>query len=265
MEEENLQDNIEEADFPPEPPEELSSTDAMVGVFTEPGETFESISRTPQRNYWILPTIIFIVMNLIATFITFSDPEILGNMMDERMDSARETIEEKVKNNEMSREEGNQAIEMQEKFSDPSSPFFIAIGYGAGVIGPFFQLFILGLVYFLGLKMLKSEATYTSILNVIGLAFLISGIQHLGSSLLSIITGKMSTASLGLLLSSEQVGSSVYSMITSFDLFSIWFFIVVSIGIIKIGRINTTQGYGMVFGLWIIWTILTSFISAAFV
>lgn len=265
MEEENLQDTIEEAGFPPEPPEELSSTDAMVGVFTEPGDTFESISRTPQRNYWILPTIIFIVMNLIATFITFSDPEILGNMMDERMDAARETIEEKVKNNEMSREEGNQAIEMQEKFSDPSSPFFIAIGYGAGVIGPLFQLFILGLVYFLGLKMLKSEATYTSILNVIGLAFLISGIQHLVSSLLSIITGKMSTVSLGLLLSSEQVGTSVYSMISSFDLFSIWFFIVVSIGIIKIGRISTAQGYGMVFGLWIIWTILTSLVSAAFV
>ena len=96
MEEENLQNVTEESDFPPEPPEEFSSTDAMIGVFTEPGQTFETISKDPQRNYWILPTIIFIVLNLIATFITFSDPEILGNMMDERMSEAREKIEEKI-------------------------------------------------------------------------------------------------------------------------------------------------------------------------
>ncbi|MCB0721379.1 MAG: YIP1 family protein [Ignavibacteriae bacterium] len=261
MEEENLQNVTEESDFPPEPPEEFSSTDAMIGVFTEPGQTFETISKDPQRNYWILPTIIFIVLNLIATFITFSDPEILGNMMDERMSEAREKIEEKIKNNEISREEGEKAIEMQEKFSDPSSPVFIAFGYGAGIIGPFIQLFILGLIYFLGLKILKSPANYSGILNVIGLAFLISGIQHLVSSLLSILMGKVVTVGLGIFLSSDQLGSALYSIVSSFDIFSIWFFVVVSIGIAHIGKISKGQAYGMVFGLWIIWTLLTSFVA----
>jgi hypothetical protein len=74
----------------------------------------------------------------------------------------------------------------------------------------------------------------------------------------------MSTVGLGLLLSSEQVGTNLHTMISSFDLFSIWFFIVVAIGIVKIGKVGKAQGFGMVFGLWIIWTILTSFATAAF-
>ncbi len=262
--EDNLQKTENNTLLSAEPPEEFTTTDAMVGVFTEPGETYESVSRNPGKNYWILPVIIFVVLNLIATFITFSDPEILGSVMDERMETARQQIEEKVKSGELTKEQGDEAIAAQEQFMNPSSPFFIAIGYTFAVAGPFVVLFMLSLVYFIGLKILKSEAGYGSVLNVVGLALLISGVQVILTSVLSILLGKMTTLSLGMLTSADQAGLGLYSFLNSIDAFSIWLYIVISIGLIRIGKISAGQSFGMVFGIWIIWIAITSFMGGIF-
>ncbi|HLT24632.1 MAG TPA: YIP1 family protein [Ignavibacteria bacterium] len=259
-----MEENTQSAGFIPEPPEEFTTTDAMVGVFTEPGETYESVSRNPGKNYWILPVIIFVVLNLISTFVTFSDPEILGNVMDERMETARKQIEEQVKSGELSREKGDEAIAAQEQLMDPSSPFFIIIGYTFAVAGPFVVLFLLSLLYFVGLKTFKSEATYSAVLNVVGLALLISGIQAILTSVISILMGKLTVLSLGMFTSADQLGQGLFSFINSIDVFSIWLYIVISIGLIKVGKISAGQAYGMVFGIWILWTAITSLMGGAF-
>ncbi len=259
-----MEENTQSAGFIPEPPEEFTTTDAMVGVFTEPGETYESVSRNPGKNYWILPVIIFVVLNLISTFVTFSDPEILGNVMDERMETARKQIEEQVKSGELSREKGDEAIAAQEQFMDPSSPFFIIIGYTFAALGPFVVLFLLSLLYFVGLKVFKSEAGYSAVLNVVGLALLISGIQAILTSVISILMGKLTVLSLGMFTSADQLGHGLFSFINSIDVFSIWLYIVISIGLIKVGKISAGQAYGMVFGIWILWTAITSLMGGAF-
>jgi hypothetical protein len=259
-----MEENLQNPGAIPEPPEEFTTTDAMVGVFTEPGETYENISHNPGKNYWLIPVIIFVILNLIGTFITFSDPEILGSVMDERIEAARQQIDEQVKKGEITREQGDEALAMQEKFMDPTSPFFVAIGYTFAAAGPFVVLFILGLVYFLGLKMLKSEAGYTSVLNVVGPALLISGIQVIVTSVTSILMGKFVTISLGIFTSADQIGMGMHSFLNSIDIFSIWFYILISIGLIKIARISPVQSYGMVFGLWIAWIAISSLMGGIF-
>ena len=80
MEEENLQN---QNDMQAPETEPISKTDAMVGVFTEPGNTFESIAAT-KGNYWLFPILVCLVLGLIASVIVQSDPQLLGGMMDKQ-------------------------------------------------------------------------------------------------------------------------------------------------------------------------------------
>ncbi len=263
MDEENLQNDRENSNLITEPYEELSSTDVMVGVFTEPGETYESIGQGSTRKYWPLPTIIFAVLYLIATFIVFSDAQIMGDKMETELKKAQEKIQEQVNAGKMSQEQGNEAMEMQEKMMDPTSPFFQIMAYGWAIIGPFVILFLMGLLYFIGLKVFKSTASYSDVLNAIGPAFLISGLQQVITAVLSIVLGRLTTIGAALFMQPDSQGA-LYTILFSIDLFSIWFYVVVSIGLMKIGRIKPGQAYGLTFGLWIIWVLLTSVMGVAF-
>ena len=241
MEEENLQNSTEETGFSPEPPEELSSTDAMVGVITQPGDTYSSIGQGSVKKYWLMPVLVFIIINLISTFIIFSDPEILSKKMDDQLEQTKEKLDESVKKGDMSKEEADQSLEMTKKFMNPESPVTQGIGYLFSVIGPFFVLFLLSLIYFIGLKIFKSGAGYSDMLNVVGLAFIISAIQQLITAVLSILMGEVSTLSLGLILSADTVGNGLNSFLNALDVFSIWFYIVISIGLTRIGKISSGQ------------------------
>ena len=212
MDEENLQNNQESSDFIQEPYEELSSTDVMVGIFTEPGETYESIGQGSSKKYWPLPTIIFIVLYLIGTFIVFSDAQILGDKMDMQFQKAKEKMQEQVKEGKISQEQADQSLELQEKMMNPNSPITQGFAYGWAVIGPFFILFVLGLLYFIGLRMFKSTASYGDVLNVIGPAFLISGLQQVVTAVLSILLGKITTVGAAIFMPADSQGT-LYSIL----------------------------------------------------
>ena len=51
---ENNQEPLEQNPSVEEPLEQLSLTDAITGVITGPGETFETMVVTKKKNYWII-------------------------------------------------------------------------------------------------------------------------------------------------------------------------------------------------------------------
>ena len=51
---------------PEESHEELSHSDKMIGVFTEPGKTFDNASKFPPRTKdWVLPLVILLALGVI--------------------------------------------------------------------------------------------------------------------------------------------------------------------------------------------------------
>src|SRR5689334_23215960 len=126
MPEENLPDNTEQpADNIPEssqemesetePIEELSATDAITGVFTEPGETFEGVKRSPKKNYWIIPIIILIVISIASAFLVTHDEELYAQIKDKQTKGAKERFDEAVKNGKMTQEKANEQMEQMDK------------------------------------------------------------------------------------------------------------------------------------------------------
>jgi hypothetical protein len=236
---------------PLEPGEDITASEAITGVITEPGETYERVSVSSKKNYWLLPVIILIIANLIATFIFYSNDELVNSVMDKEIAK----LEEKVEKGEMTEEQFTQA----EKFMDPKGAFFVIIGYVGSIAGPFFMLLILSLVYFVVLKIFKKDAAFPKILNVVGLAFIVTSIGNIISIAISVITGTMSGVSPALLMGDSQNGDTVYAILSKLDVFTVWFLFVIATGLVKVNKLEPEKSYSTVFGVWLLYIIVTVF------
>ncbi len=253
------QENLTTSEPVPEPTnsyEELSKGDAMGGVFTAPGETYETIANTPKKNYWIVPVLITVIVGLISTFLFMQDAELVSKTMDKQKQKMKEQFDKNVKEGKMTQEQSDKALDS----INPKGTFFKIIGYGGSIAGPFLVLFILGLIYFVILKIMKAQFEFINILNVIGLAMLISAIGGILGIVLSILKGEMSTLGPGLFLSEAAVGTKIHTFLTKMDIFTIWFYIVVAIGLSKVSGIDMIKSSIIVFAIYIIYITGTSLI-----
>lgn len=236
--------------------EQLSNADAMSGIFTEPGETYETIANTPKKNYWIFPVLISVVIGLISTFLFMQDAELVSKTMEKQKEKMREKFQESVKQGKMTQEDSEKAMESM----NPKGMMFKVFGFGGAIIGPFVILLLLSVFYLIALKIMKAQFDFMNILNVVGLAMLISGIGSIIAVVISILKGNLTSVGPGLLFSEESAGQKVYAMLTKIDLFSIWFYAVIAIGLSKIARVSIAKTAAVVFGLWIVYILVSSFL-----
>lgn len=262
--EENIQSPPEQNNPVPEPAEQLSVSDALTGVFTSPGETFETIVNTPKKTYWVIPVIISVVVGIVLAFLFFRDEQLITGIMDKQKAALEQRMEEQVKSGKMSSEQAKVAIENAEKFMDPKGVFFQVIGYGGAVISPFLILFVLSLVYLIVLKIMKADFEFTNLLNVVGLSLMITIVGGIVGLVLSIIVGEISTVSLGLIIKDSAVGLKMHELLNKIDVFTIWFYFVVAVGVSKVSKISSGKAYGIVYGIWILWIVATTGISFIF-
>ena len=218
--------NSPEGSEPQYQEESLSISEAMSGVISAPGETFETISVT--------------------------EKELTSKTMEKQKEKMMEQFEQNIKDGKMTQEQAENAMETM----NPEGTMFKVIGYGFAAIGPFLILLILSVIYFVILKIMKSEAHITEVMNVVGLSYIIIAIGNLIATVVSIVMGELSSLSLAMLFTEESVGTKVFTMISKVDIFSIWFYTVVAIGITKIGRISMAKSVLFVFGIWIVFYVV---------
>ncbi len=242
---------------PEEYPEELTKAEAMSGVFTAPGETYETIAASPKKNYWLLPLIISIILSLISTFLFMQDKELAKRTMDKTRAKMTEQFDKNVKEGKMSREDADKALENM----DPNSPMFKVFGFVGALFGSFIILFVPFIIYLILLKIMKTDFEIVNLLNVIGLAMLIVALGNLIGLVISIIRGDMTTIGLGFLISEESAGEKLHAVVSKFDIFNIWFYIVIGIGLSKIARLEFSKSVLIAFIPFVLYLILTLIIS----
>ncbi len=245
--------------------EELSVTDAITGVFTEPGETFAEIKNYPKKNYWILPIIILVVISIASAFMVTHDEELYSQIKDKQTKAAKERFDEAVKSGSMTREQANDQMDKMDKGFNKSNPIFLVFTIAGPIVSTFIIFFFRGAVFFVVLKIFKGTAGFMSILSVLGLASIIDSLQTIIDTVLAIIMGRLQ-ANIGplLLVTSESVGENMYKFLAHLDVFNFWFFAIVATGLAKVSGLKNSQTMPVVFGLWLIWICLTSFMKLPF-
>jgi hypothetical protein len=252
-EEQDLQsEEINISEPSPQPEDELSVPEAITGVITEPSETYERMSSSSRKNYWLIPLMILIAANLIGTYIFFSNDELISKVVDKEIAK----LDEKLDKGELSESD----YDMAKKFVDPKGTFFLVIGYGGSLVGPFFILIILSVLYFVILKIFKLNQEFSRVMNIVGLAMIIMAVGNLVSILVSVVTGTMSGVSPALLMTEPEGGDIVYSLVSKLDIFTIWFLFIIAIGLNKAAKLEAEKAYSAVFGIWLVYVIFTSVI-----
>jgi len=220
---------------PPETVENISLSDALAGVFTEPGNTFKEVKKATNKNYWLMPIIILIVLAIVAGFLVMRDEELSGEIKAKQMQTVKERLQEQVKEGKMTQDQMNERMDQMEKGFSGSSPIFYVFTIVGPIMGIFIVLFFKGLVFWGAIKLLKGTVTYMLVITVLGLSSIIESIQTVINTALAIMLGRL-RVNIGpiLLFAQNSLSEPMSKLLSHIDLLTIWYFIILGIGLAKV-------------------------------
>ena len=231
---------------------ELSHSDKMIGVFTEPSKTFSITSKFPPRTMdWVLPVLLLFFIAALMRIIAMTNEEVYF----EAKKQGIERIEKMVESGTLTQEQGDDAINaIDQQMEFMNGPIGWVITIATTLIFGFIVFIIIVGIYYLFIKfLLKGEGTFSSALVANGLTAYISIIQMILAGILTMVLGKMfMDTSLASLMGSDKMTLTGW-VLARIDPISIWAYIVLSIGFARMFKSESTgKYYGLVFGVWLI-------------
>ncbi len=234
---------------------ELSHSDKMIGIFTEPAKTYEYISNHPIKTIdWFLPFVLLLTVVTITQFLLMSNKEIHFQIVDKQMTKMQQNYNKLVSEGKMTQDEADKQLgtiqDRMQKFG-PVQMIFTVLGV---FIGGFIVFFIMCGIYYLFAKfVLKGDGNYNSVLVASGMTSYIAIIQVIIAAILAFAFGRLfSDTSVAAFLDSDK-STLLGFVLSKLDVFSIWAYLILSIGLAKMFKARNIAAYfAVVFGIWII-------------
>jgi hypothetical protein len=210
----------------------------IIGVLFSPDATFSSIARRPD---WVVPLVLLLVVALCAGF-----------MMAPHMDfgaAAREAMEQ---NKNVSAEQIDKAVRI-------SSSIGKVLMYIAPVLSLIGLLVIAGVVL-LAFRIFGGEGDYKQAFSVTCYASMPSVIKSVVTVIIVVAKGGMIPAqavqtlvrsNLGFLVN-YKTNPMAFALLSSFDIFSLWFLALLIIGFAYVARVSKVKSAVTIISLWIL-------------
>lgn len=240
------------------PQKERSAFSLLLNVYAAPGEVFDQIKAAPTRNaLWAIPVALAIIVGILSIFVVFSDPMIESQLRD-RME---QQIEEQIAREQIPPEEADALREQMASFAGGT---MFKIGGSLGVIVLTFAsiLVVSAVMLLVGKLGFKASAPYGKVMEVVGASMMINHVLGTAITMLLILaTGSLyATPGLGLLIGEFDPENEVHVLASAVNVFSLWYLAVLSIGLGKLFDVTTGKAAVWVVGLWVVWTLLTTFV-----
>jgi Yip1 domain len=237
-----------------EAPRQRSFGDAVVDLITSPAELFEDVHLNPAvpTRHWLIPLVVFIVVQLVmGQLIVRND-----SLADQLGATIRKGFEQQVQAGKMTRE---QADQVYEQFARPGSTMFMISQAGASVLGTPIVLFVLSLVYWLlGKWILRGGTPYMKVVEVVGLALIISILEAIVTTFLVFAMNSVfATPSLALFISDYSLTNKVHIAMSKINVFTFWSLAVISIGLAKVMMRPLGRVIPVIFGAWLAWVVVS--------
>lgn len=245
---------------------EISHTDKLVGVFTEPGRTFEKMSVLPRKaSDWLLPIILVIVVSILSNVLMMTNPIIKHDFIEQRMEETKTQLDGMVEDGTLSEQQAEQQLAQQRGFfeNDVLRTIMTAVGTAVFI---FVFFFLLALIYYIIAKsFIKGTGNYKDAMIAYGLPNYIFVLQLIIITILALATDKLynSTSIAAFTMSLEEIRTTFGGFILSkIDPFTIWFYGIVSVGLAKMFKSKSAAPYFIwVYGTWIVWHVLIFFLA----
>jgi len=234
----------------------LGEIGRITGVFLDPKKAFADIAARPS---WILPVVFSVIIGL--AFVYLFTSRIGWDRYFHQMADTNTRMQQ------MEAQQRETAIQMQVKFGPIG-------GYVFGVIGPPLLALIVGGVILLMAKLggasLKFKQTF-AIAAWASLPRVISGIL----ALVVMLTKNPDDFNLqnplpffnlgGFLDPPPGSGKFIYTLATSFDLFTIWIILLLAVGIsVAARKLSFSKALILIAAPWLIWVLVSSAAAGAF-
>jgi len=225
---------------------ELGFWSRFINIFVNPRQTFESLDRRPT---WLVPFLIVLLLTIITTQLTF--PIIMQSQL------------EMLRSNPNIPPEQMQIIEQQLAENISTQRLFALIGQV--VLFPLIYFILAGIFYFVGSVILGGDCPYKKVLSVYSWSTCIGLLGVIIMAVLVYAKGSMNvTISPALLLSGDLLDSKIYTLLSQFSFFTIWFLAVFAFGFAIIYRFSVAKAYISVAVLWGIWIAIATIFSDIF-
>lgn len=259
-------DNQQQSDQTPveDQEQELSHSDKLVGVFSEPGKTFASIAKFPIKTIdWLLPVLAMFIVVIISQIIMMGNPQIKAEMKQKQMDAIEKRLQDAVDKGTMSKDQADSQLQTIEDQMDKMSGTIgmVLTAVSILVIGFIAYLIIAGF-YFLIIKFIfKADGTFQHVLVTTGLTSYIGIISMVLVTIFALFTGKMARDVSVATLFSVDAKTFLGFLLAKLDVFSIWMYFVVALGMTKLFNAGDSKKYYyFIFGTWIVWSLILFFL-----
>lgn len=224
---------------------ELSHTDKLVGVFSEPTATFEKTAKFPPKTSdWIIPILVVIVIAILSQVVMMNNPAIKASVIEKQMEKVEKQFKEAVDKGQMTQTQADEQIEkVRDRMDEGGITQIILTSIGIPIV-VFIMFFIVAGVYLLLAKAgLKGDGTYKEAMVSYGLPHYISAIQLIVMVIAALATSRsFSGTGVADFLGSDKTTIAGF-LLGKLDLFSIWFYVVFGIGLAKMFKSNDTKKY----------------------
>ncbi len=217
----------------------------LFNLFFEPKRVFESLKIKPT---WLVPFIIIALLGIGFFYTTY--PYIMNQQV------------ERIKDNDKIPEEQKQTIidKMTESSHPPVWQLCLA---PAGTIVTLALVAVI--LFFVFNVILGGDSSFRRVFSVYCYSSLVAIPTMIVKYPLIMLKKDINVqTSLALLLSADSKNSFFYSVLSSFDIFTIWQVILVSLGMGVMYRYSTKKAFSAVLVLWIIWILAKSALSSVF-
>jgi hypothetical protein len=227
--------------------------DKISGIFLSPAEVYENLVKSKPRTIdWLVPLAVMIAVVIASTLLKFGNESIRNSLISFQ----EQRFEQLVEEGKMTEEQAEIARERLSSFGGAQKIFSVV----GALIGIPIVFLIVSLVYFLlGRLFFKVDVDFMSVFSIYSLSSFIGTVGVMVATLLSFLTGSFfASASPSIFM--EPSTSKLYQLATKFELFSIWQYAVFAIGLAKAFNRSYSSTFALVFGVWLIWIILSLFV-----
>ena len=234
-------------------PAATSLLSRLTNVFAAPGEVFDEVkSRPPKAFDWLGPLLLSCLAGVVFACVVFSQDRLLRPIIE----AQEQAIQKQIDAGKMSKQQGQQAIDMIEKIMNPTlMKIFGSVG---AVTGGFAISFLTALaVWLIGTKRFKGQFTYLQALEMTCLAGMINVLGTLVMMLLAVAMGHLNaTPGPALFVQTFDEANRVHRLLAQCNVMTIWYVAVMALGLARLSGVRWGRAAAWAFGIWAVVVVL---------